>query len=179
MSDQINLLKTEKTVRQKTSMFFNICLGILILVIAVTAGEIFYRIYLNTRINAVDLEQQETSQQIKHIDAKRVKYQTLKERLNAIQKVYPEIKKFSTRLSELMGTIPAGISVTNVITEGQTIEFRLYSANLASLNTFLTSDLNDISKSKGLGVSKITINTIGINLNPAGYSTSVKFTFNK
>lgn len=177
MSEQINLLKTEKKVQQKTSMFFNICLAILLIVAIVSVGEVLYRFYLNSRINEVDLEQQQTSERIKRIDAKRVKFETLKERLNAIDKVYPSIKKFSFRLNGLIEKVPGDISIEGITVSNPDIEYKLYSENLSTLNTFLTTDLLELSKSKELGISNITISTVGINPNPAGYTATIKYKF--
>lgn len=177
MESEINLLKTDKKVKEKKSSFFKLCISVLMIVVFITASEMLYTFYLKNRLSGVISDQSAALNQIVSIDAKRVKFQTLKERLLAVNKILPARKIFKERVEIVTQSIPANVTVDSFTISEKGIELRVSSKSLSSINTFLDEGLPAISKQKQQPVSKIAIGSVGVSKNPAGYMTSATITF--
>lgn len=177
MQNEINLLKTDKKVRVKKSSFFKLCLSILIIIVFVTAGEFLYAVYLKTRLAGIKSDQSATLKQIVSIDAKRVKFQTLNERLDAISKILPLRKIFQERVEVVTKNIPAQATVEAFDIDKNTIAIRVYSPRLDVINNFLETGLLNISNQKIQPVSRVIITSVGTSKSPAGYLTLATIVF--
>lgn len=175
METQINLLSQQRSVQKKRSAFFKACLAILILVIIVTIGEIAYTYYLRTRIFSLGEAQSSTLSQIATLDAKRVKFQTLKERLIFIGKILPESATFNKRIDVIYQNVPSGITIADIDASIKAITITVTSSNLALINSFLDEGVKKIVAEKGIQVLKAEVDSVG--RGDSVYTAAVKFTF--
>lgn len=178
MENEINLLKTQVSVKRKTSAFFKLCAGILLVIVVFTVGELVYSVFLRNQLAQLAEKQSLITQQITEIDARRIKFQTLKERLGIIKTLLGPSKEFYERFSVVSSNIPPGITVTDIDSTANDMTLQLVSSELSILNLFLESNLEKITLTKNLGVSKVSIGSVGINADKSGYFATVKFAFN-
>ncbi len=177
METQINLLQQQKSVQKKKSVFFKSCLVLLILVVLVTIGEIAYTYYLKQRIYQLGEAQSSTLSQIATLNSKRVKFQTLKERLTFIGTILPESTKYNRRIDVLYQHTPPGITIADIDATIKAITVTVISSNLALINTFLNEGVKAIVAEKSIGVLKAEVDAVGRYDSDSLYSASVKFTF--
>lgn len=177
MQNEINLLKTDKKVREKKSSFFKLCLSILTVVVLFTAAELVYTVYLKNNLSRIVTAQSAALNQIVSVDGTRVKFQTLKERLQTIGKILPQREIFKRRLEIVTGNIPSGVAVNSFDIDKNTYEVRVNSSNLSDINSFLEKGLTTIAEQKIEPVAKITVGSVGVSKSPDGYATSASITF--
>jgi len=178
MQTEINLLQTQQKVQKKRSAFFKLCALLLFAVVLFTIAEITYTFYLRTQLSDLSEDQSATLSQITTLDAKRVKFQTLKERLAAISKILPESVTFNTRINAIFQNIPSGINADGLDANSKSITLRISSSSLALLDEFLTNGASRIARDKSIGVSQVEVNSVGLGLSEAAYSATVIFYFN-
>lgn len=177
MQTEINLLQQRESVQKKKSAFFKFSLFLLFLAIFLTVGEIGYAYFLRTKISSLGQDQSATLSQIKTLDAKRVKFQTLKERLVSIGKILPESAAFNNRINVLFQNIPPGITISEISTSTNSIKVRVAASSLDQINSFLEERVPRIIRDKSMGVKKSEIESVGIDRETSGYTASVEFTF--
>ncbi len=176
MQTEINLLQQKESTQKKKSAFFKLSLFLLFLTILFTLGEIGYTYFLRSQIVSLGQDQSATLSQIKSLDAKRVKFQTLKERVLSIGKILPESMAFNNRINVLFQNIPAGIEVEEISTDLNTITLTVASSSLDQINSFLEERLPRIIRDKSIGVLKSEVDAVGINTE-SGYTASIELTF--
>ncbi len=177
METEINLLQTQKSVQKKKSAFFKLCAFLLFIVILVTIAEIAYTFYLRTKLSDLSFDQSSTLSQITSLDSKRVKFQTLKERLAAISRILPESATFNSRINAIFQNISAGLTITGLEANSKSIALRLNSSSLAQLDAFLGDGVARITRDKSIGVSQVEIDSVGMGLASTEYGATVIFYF--
>lgn len=177
MQTEINLLQTQQSVQKKKSAFFKLCAFLLFITVLITIAEITYTFYLRTKLSDLSQDQSATLSQITSLDSKRVKFQTLKERLAAISRILPDSVTFNSRINAIFQNIPAGITITGLEANSKSIALRIGSSNLALLDAFLGDGVTRITRDKSIGVTQVEVDSVGVGLSSTEYSASVIFYF--
>lgn len=178
MSDGVNLLTIEKKKEKKFGNFFTGSLLILVIMILISIGLLMYMIFLKTSFAGVTQAEGKALSTLNSYSSKRIKLQTLSERLTSIEKIIPENTKFSERISFIVKSFPPQFEVDGINVDGASLTVTLIASNLEALNSYINKDLHALVRKKNSDIKNVSIQNFGINPARGSYSTSIYFIYN-
>jgi len=181
MQEEINLLSANKSKSPvKRGIFFNAALGFLLITIAVSVLITFITLTLNSKISSVVSSQNDVVGETltAELNSRRVRLQTIHDRISSIKQFAPSNAKMDTRLKMILDIIPPGVNVISFQVDRTTVDVSVSSENLSLLNDLFDTYLQKQIKSKNSGIKKVVVDGFSIDKVTLTYTSNLKFSFN-
>lgn len=159
-------------------MFFTVSLALLILAAVVSIGILLYSLFLRNNLVRVGDLQSDARAALSKERLKSADFLALSERLSNIEKIVPSNASFSNLLSPIAESIPDSIDVDDITVDQSTVSVTLTTSDLATLNTYLNTNLKKLVGRKETHIKNVTIQNFGINDATGNYSTAIRFIYN-
>lgn len=180
MEEKINLITTsKKKTTVKRSLFFNAAMGFLAVTVVISVIVTLITFYLNSRISIITTNQNTVvaNSIMGESDSKRVRLQTIHDRLGSIKDIVSSDKQFDKRLKFIVDTIPAGIDIISFQVDKDTANVSISSNNLSVLNNLFEKNLKQAVSTPNGNIKSVTIDGFNLEKSTLSYTTNIKFTF--
>jgi Tfp pilus assembly protein PilN len=174
MNNEINLIASRRkaSITKGKSVLFvrNIAISCLIFVIVLSISLFFYS--RNPRLLLLERQEQTAVRGISFAQQKIVSLLLTENRLSDIHSLLSKRDTFETTLSDIVRTLPQGVSVDSLSINQKAISITVSSLSLTSLNTFL-DDITAETANKHI-FKKLTVNSLIADLQVGRYILSLQ-----
>lgn len=178
MNRGINLSQGSKRSSTTLKKSFYISVGLFCLVVIASLCLIVYRLILKGFYDNLEVREQILNSQLLLIQDKRDKFYETKKRISEIRNIISKRSSVTARVQTLAEFVPVDSTLTSLSGDAKELSFSLQSESIASLNELIEKKIIEFGSDKKKGVSKIEMQSFGLNPKTLQYNVSLQVVFN-